>query len=63
MLCQNCSKAQATTHIKRIINGEATEQHLCAACAKKLGFDSFFDDFSLSSRTQNRTVRNLRQLV
>lgn len=48
MLCQNCSKAQATTHIKRIINGEATEQHLCAACAKKLGFDSFFDDFSLS---------------
>ena len=48
MLCQNCSKAQATTHIKRVINGETTEQHLCAACAKKLGFDSFFDDFSLS---------------
>ena len=48
MLCQNCSKEQATTHIKRVVNGEATEQHLCAACAKKLGFDSFFDDFSLS---------------
>ena len=48
MLCQNCSKAQATTHIKRIINGETTEQHLCAACAKKLGYDGFFDDFSLS---------------
>ena len=48
MLCQHCSKAQATTHIKRVVNGEATEQHLCAACAKKLGFDSFFDDFSLS---------------
>lgn len=48
MLCQNCSKAQATTHIKRIINGETTEQHLCAACAKRLGLDGFFDDFSLS---------------
>lgn len=48
MLCQHCSKAQATTHIKRVINGEATEQHLCAACAKKLGLDGFFDDFSLS---------------
>lgn len=48
MLCQNCSKAQATTHIKRIINGETTEQHLCAACAKRLGLDGFFEDFSLS---------------
>jgi protein arginine kinase activator len=48
MLCQNCSKAQATTHIKRIINGETTEQHLCAACARRLGLDGFFDDFSLS---------------
>jgi len=48
MLCQNCSKAQATTHIKRIINGETTEQHLCASCAKRLGLDGFFDDFSLS---------------
>ena len=48
MLCQHCGKEQATTHIKRVINGETTEQHLCAACAKKLGFDSFLDDFSLS---------------
>ena len=48
MLCQNCSKTRATTHIKRIINGETTEQHLCAACAKRLGLDDFFDDFSLS---------------
>lgn len=48
MLCQNCSKREATTHIKRVVNGEATESHLCEECARKLGFDDFFDDFSLS---------------
>lgn len=48
MLCQNCQKREATTHIKRVINGEATESHLCENCAKELGFDGFFDDFSLS---------------
>lgn len=48
MLCQNCQKREATTHIKRVINGEATESHLCEECAKELGFDEFFDDFSLS---------------
>ena len=25
MLCQNCGKYEATTHVKRIINGEAAE--------------------------------------
>ena len=48
MLCQNCLKHEATTHIKRVINGEATENHLCESCARKLGYDGFFDDFSLS---------------
>lgn len=48
MLCQNCQKKEATTHIKRVINGEATESHLCENCARELGFDGFFNDFSLS---------------
>lgn len=48
MLCQNCQKHEATTHIKRVINGEATESHLCEGCARKLGYNGFFDDFSLS---------------
>lgn len=48
MLCQNCSKNEATTHIKRVVNGEATESHLCSACTRKLGYDGFFDDFSLN---------------
>lgn len=48
MLCQNCKKNEATTHIKRVVNGEATENHLCHNCAQTLGFDDFFDDFSLN---------------
>ena len=48
MLCQNCGKNEATTHIKRVVNGEATENHLCHSCAENLGFDDFFDDFSLN---------------
>ena len=48
MLCQNCKKKDATTHIKRVINGEATESHLCQSCAQALGVGSFFDDFSLN---------------
>lgn len=48
MLCQNCSKREATTHIKRVVNGEATESHLCAECAKSLGYNGLFNNFSLS---------------
>ncbi len=44
MLCQNCKKNEATTHIKRIVNGETTQAHLCADCAKSLGYDSMFSD-------------------
>ena len=39
MLCQNCKKNEATTHIKRVVNGEATESHLCHSCAQNSGFD------------------------
>lgn len=48
MLCQNCKKSEATTHIKRVINGEATQTHLCSACAQNLGYSDIFDDFSLN---------------
>ncbi|MBQ8504612.1 MAG: UvrB/UvrC motif-containing protein [Clostridia bacterium] len=48
MLCQNCKKNEATTHIKRVLNGEATESHLCSNCAQSLGVGNFFDDFSLN---------------
>lgn len=48
MLCQNCQKNEATTHIKRIVNGETTQAHLCSDCAKSLGYDSMFTDFSFN---------------
>ena len=37
MLCQHCEKNEATTHIRRVVNGAAEELHLCAACAKEAG--------------------------
>ena len=48
MLCQNCEKNDATTHIKQIINGEMSESHLCSECAKMSGINDMFPDFSTS---------------
>ena len=52
MKCQNCGRNEATYYYKSNINGRVTETHLCADCARKLGYvqrmqpDSFFgDDF------------------
>ena len=42
MLCQQCKQHPATTHIKRTVNGQTTEVHLCAACAKEQGFSPLF---------------------
>lgn len=47
MLCQNCGKNEATTHIKQIINGDMAESHLCAQCAKSLGYSDVFSGFGL----------------
>lgn len=46
MVCQNCGKAQATTHIKRVVNGDTTEHHLCARCAGDLGYTDMFSGFA-----------------
>lgn len=35
MICQKCGKKNATTHIRRNVNGVVTEVHLCAACAQQ----------------------------
>ena len=48
MLCQNCGKREATTHIKRVVNGETSESHLCAECAASLGYADVFGGFGLS---------------
>ncbi len=40
MLCENCGKNIATTHIKRIVNGVKTEKHLCNECANDVSLHS-----------------------
>ena len=47
MLCQNCQKNEANMHMKRIINGSATEVHLCSDCARSLGYGDSFGSFGL----------------
>lgn len=47
MLCQNCNKNEANMHMKRIINGNAAEVHLCADCARSLGYGESFPVFGL----------------
>ncbi|MBQ6019555.1 MAG: UvrB/UvrC motif-containing protein [Clostridia bacterium] len=71
MLCQNCRRNEASTHIRRIVNGTAAEYHLCPECADKLGyasplgglgnglgelFGSFLGDIPIS-RLSNRVIR------
>ncbi len=50
MKCERCGKNEATFYFKSNINGKITEQHLCADCARELGYTdklrsrSLFDD-------------------
>ncbi len=37
MLCQRCSKNEATIHITEVSNGEHQESHLCEQCAEADG--------------------------
>lgn len=41
MLCENCKKNNATTHIHTVINGVVTDKNLCGYCAAKLGYNNF----------------------
>ena len=43
MMCQNCGKNPATTHIKTIVNGKLAEYDLCSECARAKGYKSFFN--------------------
>lgn len=37
MLCDNCKKKTATTHVKQTVNGTTAEMYLCADCAAQHG--------------------------
>lgn len=46
MKCQKCGINEASTHIKKVINGNVSERHLCASCAKEEGitYNGVFPD-------------------
>lgn len=48
MLCQNCKKNEATMHLKRIVNGTSSQEHLCADCARSLGYGDAFSGLGMS---------------
>ncbi|MCP3033244.1 UvrB/UvrC motif-containing protein [Halobacillus sp. A1] len=48
MDCQRCHKRPATVHLTQVINGEKTEVHVCAYCAKEQGYMSDNQDFTLN---------------
>lgn len=41
MLCQNCQQRESTVHLTKIVNGQATQYHLCSECAQKVQGFSF----------------------
>lgn len=38
MLCEKCGKANATTHIRSVVNGMVYEKHICSCCAVSEGY-------------------------
>ena len=38
MMCDNCGKNPATTHLKTVVNGVVLENHLCSYCAASQGY-------------------------
>ena len=46
MLCNKCKKREATTHVKSVVNGKYEEYMLCSACAKELGYNNMWGDFT-----------------
>ena len=46
MKCEKCNEREATLFYKADINGEKTEKHLCAQCAKEEGFGELLERHS-----------------
>ncbi|MCH4178813.1 MAG: UvrB/UvrC motif-containing protein [Megasphaera sp.] len=47
MLCDICKKREAVVHITQIKDGQRTEIHLCAVCARKQNQISGYTDFNI----------------
>ncbi len=48
MVCDRCKVKNATTHIKRVINGKYVEYNLCSDCAKEFGVKGIFPMFDFN---------------
>ncbi|MDA3900263.1 MAG: UvrB/UvrC motif-containing protein [Spirochaetes bacterium] len=48
MICERCSKTDATVHLTEIIKGVKSEVHLCEDCAREIGLNSKLSNFSLA---------------
>lgn len=47
MLCEKCKKNTATYHSRVVLNGMATEEHLCSECARNYNSNQrIFNSFS-----------------
>ncbi len=44
MLCQNCGKNNATSHIHSVINGVVKDKYLCSECAAAENADNFYEN-------------------
>ena len=53
MLCENCKKNTATTHLKQTINGKKDEIFLCSECASKMGLMDFSPSFGFGEMLLN----------
>ncbi len=73
MICQSCQAREAVVHLTKIVNGQATQIHLCQECAQKVqgfGFSIYpgmVSDFLQALFGMNQieqpgsTVSNLQQ--
>ena len=55
MRCQHCNQNEATTFIKKNINGHKEEMHLCSECAKELGV---MDEFRMPSMSECSAIHS-----
>ncbi len=53
MLCERCSRNQATTMLTQRVGGRTVTEHLCAECAYKGGFSSLFNGFPFDQMVAN----------
>ncbi|MFA5524350.1 MAG: UvrB/UvrC motif-containing protein [Tissierellales bacterium] len=49
MICEECRKNKATVHLKKIINNNVAESHLCEDCARKNNDFNFDTSFSIQN--------------